>query len=52
LVELRGRHPDPQRVRETLDALGVALPIERGDRAELAATFRSAHAPALLLTIE
>jgi len=41
MVELRGRHPDPRRVREMLDALGVELSIERGDRAELAATFRS-----------
>jgi len=41
MVELRGRHPDPRRVREMLDILGVELPIERGDRAELAATFRS-----------
>jgi hypothetical protein len=55
LVELRGRHPDPQRVRGMLDVLGVELSIERGDRAELAATFRAARAPEgrpLLLTIE
>ncbi len=41
LVDLRGRHPDPRRVREMLNVLGIELPIERGDRAELAATFRS-----------
>jgi hypothetical protein len=41
MVELRGRHPNPQRVREILDALGVEFPIEGGDRAELGATFRS-----------
>ena len=52
LVELRGRHPDPQRVREMLDVLGIELPLERGDRAELAATLRSSRGPALLLTIE
>ncbi len=43
LVELRGRHPDPQRVREMLEVLRVELPIELGDRAELVATFRSEH---------
>jgi hypothetical protein len=52
LVELRGRHPDPRRIREMLYALGVELSIERGDRAELTATFRSSRAPSLLLTIE
>jgi hypothetical protein len=55
LVELRARHPDPPRVREMLDVLGIELSIERGDRAELAATFRAARAPEgrpLLLTIE
>jgi hypothetical protein len=52
LVELRARHPDPQRLTAMLEALGVELPIERGDRAELTATFRSGRAPSLLLTIE
>jgi hypothetical protein len=52
LVELRGRHPDPQRAKEMLGALGVELSVERGDRAELAATFRSSRAPSLLVTIE
>jgi hypothetical protein len=39
-------------MREMLYALGVELSIERGDRAELTATFRSSRAPSLLLTIE
>ncbi len=55
LVELRARHPDPERVREMLDVLGIELSIERGDHAELAATFRSPHtlgARPLLFTIE
>ncbi len=49
LVELRGRHPDPQRVREILDALGIELPLESGDRAELVATFRSERGVPILL---
>jgi hypothetical protein len=55
LVELRGRHPDPPRVREMLDVLGVELLIERGDRAELVATLRYEHAPdarPVLFTVE
>ncbi len=43
LVELRARHPDPQRVRQILETLGVEIPIDHGDRAELVATFRSEH---------
>ncbi|HEY2164320.1 MAG TPA: VOC family protein [Gemmatimonadaceae bacterium] len=49
LVELRARHPDPQRVRRLLEVLGVELPIEHGDRAELVANFRSEHGVAVFL---
>jgi hypothetical protein len=36
-------------VRQMLEALGIELPIERADRAELVATLRSAHGTAILL---
>ena len=49
MVELRGKHPNPERVREMLDVFGVELPIERGDHAELTATFRSERGVPLFL---
>ncbi|HYW27169.1 MAG TPA: VOC family protein [Terriglobales bacterium] len=38
LVELRGEHPDPAALREALDALGAALPVDRGPEPALVAT--------------
>lgn len=40
LAELRGEHPDPDSVRRALDAVGIDLPVARGDRPGLVATLR------------
>jgi hypothetical protein len=41
LVAFTGEHPDPVRVREMLDAVGVELQVERGPVAALSATIRT-----------
>jgi len=42
LIGLRGEHPDPERIRRALAVLGVELQVERGGRAALVATLRTA----------
>ena len=41
LIDLRAEHPDPERVGRMLRALGIALPIERGERPALLAVIDS-----------
>jgi hypothetical protein len=41
LVALRGEHPNPDRAREPLAALGVDLPVDRGSAPALVATLRT-----------
>lgn len=41
LVNLRGEHPDPQRVQKVLHELGLALPVTQAPKAALIATIDS-----------
>lgn len=41
LLGLRGEHPDPERIRRMLEAVGAPIPVARGDTPRLIATIRS-----------
>ena len=44
LVDLRAEHPEPERARSLLEALGIALPVTAGPRPALIATIDSPRA--------
>jgi hypothetical protein len=41
LVSLEGMHPEPERIRAALEALGLNLPVAHGERPRLRATISS-----------
>ncbi len=41
LIGLRAEHPDPNEVRRMLQVLGAKIPVERGPRPRLVATFQT-----------
>jgi hypothetical protein len=41
LIALRAEHPDPERVRRTLEQLEIALPVRPGSSVSLIATIDS-----------
>lgn len=41
LIELRAEHPDPERVRQLMNQLGLELPVKKGQDPALIATIAS-----------
>lgn len=48
LIELRAEHPEPQRVRDALAALGVEMAVDASEHIHLIARIRTAQGDALL----
>jgi len=48
LRELRAEHPNPERVRQTLSVLGLALPVRRGPIPALTALLETPRGPVAL----
>ncbi|MDJ0753954.1 MAG: VOC family protein [Ardenticatenaceae bacterium] len=48
LVDVRGVHPDPQIVSDMAAALGVHLPVEKGETAQLIATLNTPNGRVIL----
>jgi hypothetical protein len=48
LISLEGEHPEPARIRASLEALGLELRITQGDRARLRAVISSPRGPVTL----
>ena len=45
LIALRAEHPDVEKTRRALDAVGVSLPVTAGERAALIATLETPYGP-------